>query len=71
VPGAVFGAVDLGIEDDGECTGHEQAAHTLHGDFCIDENEPRRWLCFINGGLKSAAEKPQLSKFGAAQPETL
>jgi hypothetical protein len=25
-PGAVFGAVDLGIADDGECTGHEQAA---------------------------------------------
>ena len=24
--GAVFGAVDLGIADDGECTGHEQAA---------------------------------------------
>ena len=25
-PGAVFGAVDLGIADDGECTGDEQAA---------------------------------------------
>src|SRR6476620_11843472 len=25
-PRAVFGAVDLGIADDGECTGHEQAA---------------------------------------------
>ena len=25
-PGAVFGAVDLGIADDGECTGHEQVA---------------------------------------------
>ena len=25
-PGAVFGTVDLGIADDGECTGYEQAA---------------------------------------------
>src|SRR5258707_11585104 len=25
-PGPMLGAVDLGIADDGECTGHEQAA---------------------------------------------
>jgi T5SS/PEP-CTERM-associated repeat protein len=39
-----------------------KTAPLLHGGFCIDANEPRRWLCFINSGLKSAAEKPQLSK---------
>src|ERR1700682_5278411 len=25
-PGPMLGAVDLGVADDGECTGHEQAA---------------------------------------------
>ena len=44
---------------------------TLHGGFCNDANEPRRWLWLINSALESAAEKPQLSKFGAAQPESL
>ena len=29
------------------------------------------WLCVINNALESVAEKPQLSKIGAAQPKTL
>src|SRR3954451_19136148 len=46
-PGAVFGAVDLGIADDGECTGHEQAAQiavTLFADAAEPVLAPARVL---------------------------
>ena len=46
-PGAVFGAVDLGIADDGECTGHEQAAQiavTLFADAAEPILAPARVL---------------------------
>src|SRR4051794_12917990 len=46
-PGAVFGAVDLGIADDGERTGHEQAAQiavTLFADAAEPVLAPARVL---------------------------
>ena len=46
-PRAVFGAVDLGIADDGECTGHEQAAQiavTLFADAAEPILAPARVL---------------------------
>src|SRR3979490_563122 len=46
-PGAVFGTVDLGIADDGECTGHEQAAQiavTLFADAAEPVLAPARVL---------------------------
>src|SRR5258705_8676498 len=52
-PGAVFGAVDLGIADDGECTGHEQAAQiavTLFADAAEPVLAPPRVLLRPNGG---------------------
>ena len=45
--GPVLGAVDLGIADDGECTGHEQAAQiavTLFADAAEPVLAPARVL---------------------------
>ena len=49
----MFGAVDLGIADDGECTGHEQAAQiavTLFADAAEPVLAPARVLLRPNGG---------------------
>src|SRR5262245_47276966 len=46
-PGAMLGSVDLGIADDGECTGHEQAAQiavTLLADTAESVLAPARVL---------------------------
>src|SRR6185503_12753984 len=46
-PGAMLGSVDLGVADDGECTGHEQAAQiavTLLADTAESVLAPARVL---------------------------
>ena len=46
-PGSMLGAVDLGVADDGECTGHEQAAQiaiTLLADTSKSVLAPARVL---------------------------
>src|SRR4051794_36884289 len=67
-PGAVFGAVDLGIADDGECTGHEQAAQiavTLFADAAEPVLAPLE-CCVGTSPIQAEKLRPDRKVLGSA-----
>jgi hypothetical protein len=62
------GAVDIGVADDGECTGHEQAARiaiTLFAD-AAELSLPPLECCFGTSPMQAEKLRPDLKVLGSA-----